>query len=117
MQIAMIEDRIVPLGELEPVYMDRGTYFGDGVYEVVRSYDGKIFALSEHLTRLARSLHEVSITGIDIDQVRRRVEEAYERAAIANAKIYFHVERLTTAKSRRREGREAELFSYGYRIG
>ena len=99
MQIAMIEDRILPLGELEPVYMDRGMYFGDGVYEVVRSYDGKIFALSEHLTRLARSLHEISITGVDIEEVRRRVEEAYETAAIANAKIYFHITRGSQLRS------------------
>ncbi len=47
MQIAMIQDRIVPLNELDGAYMDRGTYFGDGVYEVVRSYDGRIFALAE----------------------------------------------------------------------
>jgi hypothetical protein len=32
MQIAMIDDRIVPANELEPVYFDRGTFFGDGVY-------------------------------------------------------------------------------------
>ncbi|MHC5061102.1 MAG: aminotransferase class IV [Planctomycetota bacterium] len=93
MQIAMIEDRILPLAELEPVYMDRGMYFGDGVYEVVRSYDGKIFALNEHLARLARSLHEINITGVDIEQVRRRVEGAYESAGLANAKIYFHITR------------------------
>ena len=40
MQLAMIQDRIVPIDELEPAYLDRGLYFGDGVYEVVRSYNG-----------------------------------------------------------------------------
>jgi len=93
MQIAMIQDEIVPLSELDPVYLDRGTYFGDGVYEVVRSYDGKIFALDEHLARLGRSLNEIGITGVNIDQIRRRVEQAYETARISNAKIYFHVTR------------------------
>jgi len=44
MQIAMIQDKIVPAKELEPVYFDRGMFFGDGVYEVMRSYNGKIFA-------------------------------------------------------------------------
>jgi D-alanine transaminase len=99
MQIAMIQDEIIPLSELDPVYLDRGTYFGDGVYEVVRSYDGKIFALDQHLARLARSLNEISITGVDIEQVRRRVEQAYETAAIANAKIYFHVTRGSQLRS------------------
>ena len=34
MQIAMMDDKIIPQTELEPVYNDRGIYFGDGVYEV-----------------------------------------------------------------------------------
>jgi len=99
MQIAMIQDRIVPLNELSDAYMDRGTYFGDGVYEVVRSYDGRIFALAEHLTRLARSLNEIGIAGVDINEIRRRVEQAYEAASIADAKIYFHITRGSQFRS------------------
>jgi len=93
MQVAMIQDRIVPAEELEPVYLDRGIYFGDGVYEVVRSYEGKIFALQEHLQRFARSLTAIEITGVDIDQIRARVQRAFDAAGIANAKIYFHITR------------------------
>jgi len=93
MQVAMIQDRIVPVEELEPAYLDRGIYFGDGVYEVVRSYDGKIFALQEHLERFARSLAAIGITGVDIDQIRTRVQRAFDAAGIANAKIYFHITR------------------------
>jgi len=99
MQIAMIHDRIVPLSELDDTCMDRGTYFGDGVYEVVRSYDGRIFALAEHLTRLARSLNEIGIAGVDINKIRRRVEQAYEAASIADAKIYFHITRGSQLRS------------------
>ncbi len=93
MQLAMIQDRIVPYAELDPVYLDRGTFFGDGVYEVVRSYDGRIFALGEHMARFERSLREVDITGVDIADMRRRVERAFDDASIANAKIYFHITR------------------------
>jgi D-alanine transaminase len=93
MQLAMIQDRIVPMEELEPIYLDRAFYFGDGVYEVVRSYDGKIFALEEHLQRFANSLAAIGITGVDIDQIRSRVRRAFDAAGIANAKIYFHVTR------------------------
>ncbi len=93
MQIAMIEDKIVPVDELEPAYLDRGTYFGDGVYEVVRSYDGKIFALEEHLQRFANSLAAIKIDGVEIDRIRARVRKAFEAAGISNAKIYFHITR------------------------
>ena len=93
MEIAMIQDQIVEMANLEPAYMDRGTYFGDGVYEVVRSYDGRVFALDEHLERLAGSLKAIGITAVDINKIRRRVKRAYKAASIDNAKIYFHITR------------------------
>lgn len=99
MEIAMIQDSIVALNELEAVYLDRGMFFGDGVYEVLRSYDGKIFALEEHLERLSHSLAEINIGGVDIDEVRRRVQKSFEAAGIANAKIYFHITRGSAMRS------------------
>jgi len=99
MQIAMIDDKIVPAEELEPAYLDRGVYFGDGVYEVVRSYDGKIFALQEHLQRFARSLAAIEITGVDIDRIRSCVRKAFDAAGISNAKIYFHITRGSAPRS------------------
>jgi D-alanine transaminase len=89
----MLNDRIVPINELDPVYFDRGIYFGDGVYEVVRSYNGKIFALRDHLERFANSMAAIRITSLPIDQVRERVERAFAIAGLPNVKIYFHVTR------------------------
>ena len=93
MQIAMIQDKIVPAKELEPAYCDRGMFFGDGVYEVIRSYNGKIFAIEEHLQRFAGSLSGIKITGVDINLIRCRILKAFDAAGIANAKIYFHITR------------------------
>jgi D-alanine transaminase len=93
MKLAMLNDRIVPVAELDPIYFDRGIYFGDGVYEVLRTYRGKLFALAEHLERFAHSLKEVRINSVDIDQIRERVERAFTTAELAEAKIYFHVTR------------------------
>jgi len=93
MRLVMIDEQIVPADQVDPAYLDRGIFFGDGVYEVVRSYDGKIFALDEHLKRFAASLAAVGITEVDIDIVRKRVLQAFSDAQIPNAKIYFHVTR------------------------
>ena len=93
MQIAMVQDKIVPLEKLEAVYFDRGAYFGDGVYEVLRSYNGKIFALEEHLQRFAKSLAAIEITSVDTKQIRSRVLKAFDAAGISNAQIYFHITR------------------------
>ncbi|MBW8002206.1 MAG: D-amino-acid transaminase [Planctomycetes bacterium] len=93
MQLAMINDKIVPLDELDGVYNDRAMYFGDGVYEVIRSYNGKIFAIDEHLSRFAESLEKIEITSVNIEQIKSRIVKAFKTADIANAKIYFHITR------------------------
>ncbi|HEY8708342.1 MAG TPA: D-amino acid aminotransferase [Burkholderiaceae bacterium] len=41
--------------------LDRGFIFGDGIYEVVPAYGGKLFRFDEHLTRLDRSLAKLRI--------------------------------------------------------
>jgi D-alanine transaminase len=96
----MVQDRIVPAEELDPAYFDRGIFFGDGVYEVLRSYDGKLFALDEHLERFANSLSGIEITGVDMALIRSRIERAFDAAGIANAMIYFHVTRGSAPRNR-----------------
>lgn len=93
MDVAMIDDQILPLSELGRPYLDRGLYFGDGVYEVLRSYDGRLFALDEHLARFERSLREIQIFNVDIETIRQKVLTGFDRAGYANAKIYFHITR------------------------
>jgi D-alanine transaminase len=100
MQIAMIQERVVPAEELDPVYFDRGMFFGDGVYEVMRSYDGRLFALEEHLQRFVRSLAAIEISGVDIEEIRSRILRAFEAAGIANAKIYFQITRGSAPRDR-----------------
>jgi D-alanine transaminase len=41
--------------------LDRGFIFGDGIYEVVPVYDGRLFRFDEHMARLERSLVKVRI--------------------------------------------------------
>lgn len=41
--------------------LDRGFIFGDGVYEVLPAYEGRIFRFDQHMARLERSLAELRI--------------------------------------------------------
>ncbi len=93
MQLAMISDQIIPYTDLDPNYLDRGTFFGDGVYEVIRSYNSNIFTLDDHLERFGHSLDQIKIIGIDIDSIRQKVLNTFDKADIPNAKIYFHITR------------------------
>ena len=104
MQLSMINDKIVAYEDLDPVYLDRGTYFGDGVYEVVRSYNGKLFALDDHLRRFDRSLAEIGINNVDTAKIRRKVLDIFEKAQIPDAKIYFHITRGSQPRSHTSNG-------------
>jgi len=51
----------LPLDQAHVSVMDRGFLFGDGVYEVIPVYGGKLFRLGHHLRRLQNSLDAVRI--------------------------------------------------------
>lgn len=74
---------------------DRGFLFADGVYEVVRSYDGRIFSLPEHLRRLARSLDAVAIRFDDLAGLAPVFPELLARNDLlaGDATIYVQVTR------------------------
>ncbi|MGE5576203.1 MAG: D-amino-acid transaminase [Syntrophothermus sp.] len=47
---------------------DRGFQFGDGIYEVIRCYNGRMFAVAPHLTRLVHGAGDIEIAlpyGVD----------------------------------------------------
>jgi hypothetical protein len=47
-----INGRLVPKSEATVSVYDHGLLYGDGVFEGLRSYGGKVFRLEEHLRRL-----------------------------------------------------------------
>jgi len=50
-----------PLAEAKVSAMDRGFIFGDGCYEVLPVYGGRLFRFDEHMDRLERSLAKLRI--------------------------------------------------------
>ncbi len=48
---------------------DRGFLFGDGVYEVIRSYHGKLFCFNDHMERLNYSLSQLRIEFRELDKL------------------------------------------------
>jgi len=53
---AYLNGQYLPVEDAKISPMDRGFLFGDGIYEVLPVYDGKIFGLNAHLDRLNLSL-------------------------------------------------------------
>ena len=54
-ELACLDGEIAPSADTAVPVTDPGLLRGDGVFEVIRVYDGRTFALTEHLDRLERS--------------------------------------------------------------
>jgi branched-chain amino acid aminotransferase len=52
---------------------DHGLTVGDGVFEVVKVVDGRLFALEAHLERMTRSARGLGLPDPDLDEVRRGI--------------------------------------------
>ncbi|MFF2326345.1 MULTISPECIES: aminotransferase class IV [unclassified Streptomyces] len=51
--------------------LDHGLTVGDGVFETLKTVDGRPFALTRHLDRLTRSARGLGLPAPDLDEVRR----------------------------------------------
>ncbi len=51
----------LPLSEAKISVLDRGFLFGDGIYEVIPAYNGKLFHFEAHLQRLYNSLADIGM--------------------------------------------------------
>ena len=60
--IVYVNGSFVPRAEARVSVEDRGFVFGDGVYEVIRAINGRLFASRFHNDRLRRSLDGIRIT-------------------------------------------------------
>jgi branched-chain amino acid aminotransferase len=69
---------------------DRGFLYGDAVFEVLRTYGGRPFALDEHLARLRRSAERVFIT-LPVDDATLGAEVGRAVEAAGNDESYVRV--------------------------
>nr|WP_316641302.1 D-amino acid aminotransferase [uncultured Roseateles sp.] len=56
-----LNGEFTPLAEARVSPMDRGFIFGDGAYEMIPVYGGRMFRFDEHIARLGRSLAKLRI--------------------------------------------------------
>ncbi|MDK2985399.1 MAG: D-alanine transaminase [Clostridia bacterium] len=79
---------------------DRGYQFGDGIYEVIRSYGGVPFKLREHLERLERSAEGIRMyLPWSIEGLEKICMEVLNRSKLSDADIYIQVTRGTAPRN------------------
>lgn len=92
--IAFVNGRFLPWKDATVSIDDRGFQFGDGVYEVVRTYRGMPFELAAHLDRLNRSAKELSLPQpYSRAQWKQWIDQGLGQAGYQEAKVYIQITR------------------------
>jgi branched-chain amino acid aminotransferase len=75
---------------------DHGLLYGDGVFEGIRVYEGKIFRLRQHVDRLFESARAIKL---DIPMTREQMMEAITSTVKANNKQNGYIRPIVTRGS------------------
>lgn len=95
MDIAYLNGNYLSPDEIRISPDDRGFLFADGIYEVVRWYEGDFFDMSGHLQRLKRSLRELRIVWPGSEEFPSVAKELIIRNSLENTPslVYIQVTR------------------------
>ncbi len=96
LELASVDGAIAPTAETTIPLKDDGLYRGDGVFEVIRLYGGRPYALTEHLDRLERSA-----AAIELDAQRAALEPEIATLLEANGDTDAQLRLLVTRGGRR----------------
>jgi branched-chain amino acid aminotransferase len=71
-----LDGKIVPESEAKISVFDHGLLYGDGCFEGIRIYNGRVFRLTEHLVRLYESARSICLTiPISIEEMEKATVE------------------------------------------
>lgn len=99
MSVVFLNDRYMPMEEAKISPMDRGFLFGDGIYEVIPSYDGELVGFAPHIDRMNQGLELIGINfKWDVKKWRGVCEALIEKNGSGNLGIYLHVSRGADSK-------------------
>ena len=111
--IGYYNGRIEPLDTLMIPALDRGFYFGDGVYDFVLVVGGKPFALEDHLDRFERSAAQVKIEmPYTRDELREIILDMSARLDTPDKAIYMQVTRGAAPRNHPFPKADASLFIF-----
>lgn len=97
--IAFVNGRWMPLSNAKVSVEDRGFQFGDGIYELIRTYRKRAFHLHEHLARLQESAKKLEIllnySSHDFEKI---IQTGCRKSGYLDTKIYIQVTRGTAPR-------------------
>ncbi|URM33773.1 D-amino-acid transaminase [Cytobacillus firmus] len=100
MEYVILNGDLIERSEAKVDIEDRGYQFGDGVYEVIRIYNGKMFTADEHLERLLESGRKIELSiPYSKDQLKQMIIEMIERNNLELGIVYMQFSRGTSPRN------------------
>lgn len=94
MRYSLWNDQIVKEDDVVINQEDRGYQFGDGIYEVVKVYNGEFFTAQEHIDRFYESADKIRITiPYTKDKLMMMLHELVEKNNLGTGHVYFQITR------------------------
>ena len=92
--VVYINGEYLPQSQATVSVLDRGFLFGDGVYEVIPVFGGRLLRADEHLDRLQRSMDKVSLSNpLSREQWKEMFQSLLQRNVGDDRSIYLQVTR------------------------
>ncbi|MFQ5950281.1 MAG: aminotransferase class IV, partial [Nitrospiria bacterium] len=88
-----LQDRFVSKEEAKVSIFDHGFLYGDGLFETLRAYSGRIFALPQHLNRLAHAAERLQIPLPFLSSLETLLYETLRRNHLHDALLRLTVSR------------------------
>lgn len=119
METVYFNGKLIPKEDVKISPDDRGFLFGDGVYEVVRWYEGFFFDMESHVTRLKRSLRELRINWNGTDNFPSFAAELIKLNKLGNqpAMVYLEVTRGAAKRTHSFPSPDVEPTVYAFANG
>jgi len=88
-----LNDKLVDEADAKISVFDHGVLYGDGVFEGIRVYSGRIFEVEAHITRLYES---AKVIRLDIPMGKDKLTKAVEKTVEANGVIDGYIRLVVT---------------------
>lgn len=89
--ISYLNGDFLPSEETKISPFDRGFMFADGVYEVIRTYNGNLFRFDDHLKRLKKSLSSIKLE-YDLSQLETIIYQLIDKNNLTNNNCFVYIQ-------------------------
>ena len=100
MEMAYFNGNYIPKNEVRISPDDRGFLFAEGIYEVVRWYQGFFYDMDSHMARMRRSLREIKISWAEEDTFPVIARELVRMNNLRNSSALVYLEVTRGAANR-----------------